>query len=227
MNLGGLQRTTLADFPGRVACTVFTAGCNLRCPYCQNPSLIDDTPQIEERDVFEFLDSRADVLDGVVISGGEPTLQDDLPAFVERIADRGLDVKLDTNGTRPDALGETLETGAIDYVAMDLKTRPVRYDELGTGNDVAGAIERSAKIVRKRAPAYEFRTTFDRGVVAPADFGRLAALAGEGSLYVQRVETDAALSPERVEPTPSEPLEAIETALGDVPSPVTRRSTER
>ncbi|WP_181685140.1 anaerobic ribonucleoside-triphosphate reductase activating protein [Halorhabdus salina] len=227
MNLGGLQRTTLSDFPGRVACTVFTAGCNIQCPYCQNPSLLDERPQIETQDVFELLDTRANLLDGVVISGGEPTLQDDLPAFVERIADRGLDVKLDTNGTRPDTLRETLETGAIDYVAMDLKTLPKRYDELGARDGIAEAIERSVELVRDRAPASEFRTTFDPGVVAPADFERLAALAGDGPLYVQRVETGAVLSPERVEPTPSEPLEAIEATLGDLPSPVTRRSTER
>ncbi|WP_229770489.1 radical SAM protein [Halorhabdus sp. CBA1104] len=104
MNLGGLQRTTLSDFPGRVACTVFTAGCTLRCPYCHNPELIDETPSLPEAELFAFLEARGDVLDGVVVSGGEPTLQADLPAFVERIADHGLDVKLDTNGMRPDAL---------------------------------------------------------------------------------------------------------------------------
>lgn len=227
MNLGGFQRTTLSDFPGRVACTVFTTGCNLQCPYCQNPSLLEDTPAIEDPDVFEFLDARADVLDGVVISGGEPTLQDDLPVFVERISDRGLDVKLDTNGTRPDALRETLETGAVDYVAMDLKTRPDRYDELGAGNDVTEAIERSARIIRKRAPAFEFRTTFDRGVVAPADFERLADLAGNGPLYVQHVETDDILEPDRVEATPADPLETIEDAVGRLPSSVSRRHEPR
>lgn len=223
MKLGGLQRTTLSDFPGRVACAVFTVGCNLRCPYCHNPSLIDGEPALSETEFFAFLDDRQAVLDGVVISGGEPTIHDDLPSFAERIADRELDVKLDTNGTRPEVLSAVLDTGAVDYVAMDLKTVPRRYHELGADRSTGRAVERSARLVRERAPEFAFRTTFDPGVVKATDFARLADLAGDGPLYVQSVATDGVLAPERVTPTPPRPLASIRVAAGSVPAPIERR----
>ncbi|WP_136689444.1 anaerobic ribonucleoside-triphosphate reductase activating protein [Halorhabdus amylolytica] len=215
MDLGGLQRTTLSDFPGRVACAVFTSGCNLRCPYCHNPELLNGEPSLPEEDFFSFLTERADVLDGVVVSGGEPTLQADLPAFVRRIADRGLDVKLDTNGTRPEALRDVLDTGAIDYVAMDLKTRPGRYDELGA--DVGDAVTHSVELVRTSGINHEFRTTFDPGVVAPRDFERMFDLVDEGPLFVQSVETAGVLDPETVRETPADPLVSIRDAVGELP----------
>ena len=226
MDLGGLQRTTLSNFPGRVACTVFTAGCPLRCPYCHNPELIDGESSLSEAAFFAFLDERRDVLDGVVVSGGEPTLQDNLVRFVTAIADRGFDVKLDTNGTRPDVLATLLDTGAVDYVAMDLKTLPERYDELG-GEQVADAVERSARIVRERAPEFEFRTTFDPGLVRAEDFERLADLAGAGPLYIQPVETESVLDPEAVEPTPAKPRAAVGHAVGYCPDSIAVRESDR
>mgnify|MGYP000053041461 CR=1 FL=1 len=213
MDLGGLQRTTLSDFPGRVACTVFTAGCNLRCPYCHNPELIEGESSLPREEFFAFLDERSDVLDGVVISGGEPTTQPGLAAFLERIADKGLDVKLDTNGTRPEMLQSVLNL--IDYVAMDVKTRPDRYDELGT--DGGDAVERSARLVRESGIDHEFRTTFDPGVVAPRDFQRVFDLAGDGPLFVQSVESEAVLDPDTVQETPAEPLASIRERVGELP----------
>jgi len=219
MRLGGLQRTTLSDFPGRVACAVFTAGCNLRCPYCHNPELIeaDSKPAgastLAEDEFFAFLDDREAVLDGVVITGGEPTLHRDLPRFVSRIADRGFDVKLDTNGTRPAVLRETLDTGAVEYVAMDLKTTPDRYDELGA--DAGDAVERSVELIRASGIDHEFRTTFDPGVVAPRDFETLDELVGDSPLVVQSVGTEDVLCPDRVRETPVDPLAAIGDAVGE------------
>ncbi|MFB6150353.1 MAG: radical SAM protein [Haloarculaceae archaeon] len=270
MRLGGLQRTTLSDFPGRVACAVFTAGCTLRCPYCHNPELVgpvddagDPGPgvgpgtasetdsaidpgapsetdsaadpgapsgadsaadlEIDEAAFFAFLDDRADVLDGVVVSGGEPTLHDDLPAFVARIADRGLDVKLDTNGTRPDSLERVLSAGTVEYVAMDLKARPDRYGELGAA--VGERVRESVAVVRESGVEHEFRTTFDPGVVSAADFRRLFDLVGDSPLVVQPVETESVLRPDRVTQTPDDPLGAIQEAAGELPPNVELRGT--
>ncbi|MEF8826640.1 MAG: anaerobic ribonucleoside-triphosphate reductase activating protein [Halapricum sp.] len=223
MRIADIQPTTLSDFPGRVACTVFTAGCNLRCPYCHNPSLIGGGGRLDEGALWELLDRRRGRLDGVVFTGGEPTLHSDLPAIIQKVSDRGFEVKIDTNGTRPDALAELLATDAIDYVAMDLKARPDRYDELG-GRDVAVTVERSVQLIRERAPAFEFRTTWDANIVDPGDFAELAELAGDGPLYVQPVETDDVLDRGAVGETPSEPRKAICAALGTVPSAIQFRT---
>jgi len=223
MRIADIQPTTLSDFPGRVACTVFTAGCNLQCPYCHNPSLIGGEGRLDESALWDLLDARRDRLDGVVFTGGEPTLQSDLPAIVQEVSDRGFEVKIDTNGTRPDVLADLLATDAVDYVAMDLKARPNRYDELG-GRNVVRAIERSTRLVRRLAPAFEFRTTWDANIVDPGDFAELAELVGDGPLYVQPVETDNVLDPRAIEETPSEPREAIRAALGTVPSTIRFRT---
>jgi len=130
MVLAGLQKLTLLDFPGKVACTVFTAGCDLRCPFCHNSGLLtapEDT--IPEPEFFAFLEKRRGILDGVCVTGGEPLLQPDLPDFLARIRALGFLVKLDTNGTHPDRLVRLLESGLADYVAMDVKNCPARYGE--------------------------------------------------------------------------------------------------
>ncbi|CCQ33565.1 formate acetyltransferase activating enzyme protein [Halorhabdus tiamatea SARL4B] len=227
MEFGGLQRTTLSDFPGRVACAVFTAGCNLRCPYCHNPELIDgnvapsNDSALPEDEFFAVLDDREAVIDGVVVTGGEPTLHADLPHFVSRITDRGLDVKLDTNGTRPAVLRETLDTGGVEYVAMDLKTTPDRYGELGA--DAGEAVERSVELIRATGIDHEFRTTFDPGVVSAADFETLGELVGDSRLVVQSVDTATVLCPDRVRETPVDPLAAIGDAVGECPSQIDHR----
>ena len=129
VSLQGLQKLTLLDYPGRVACTVFTGGCNFRCPFCQNGDLLPcgQSSQYTEADLLAFLQSRQGLLDGVCISGGEPLMQEDLPQLVEQIKAMGYLVKLDTNGSFPERLQQLVEQGLVDYVAMDIKSSPSQY----------------------------------------------------------------------------------------------------
>ena len=165
MHIGGIERYTLLDYPGRVAATVFAAGCNLRCLFCQNSSLVEGSVQeIREEDVLAFLGSRKGKLSGVCISGGEPTMQPDLPDFVRKLKDLGYKVKLDTNGYRPEVLKELLSEGLIDMVAMDIKTDRERYPVLTgiPGLDIK-KLDESVKLIMESGIEYEFRCTVIRG----------------------------------------------------------------
>ena len=142
--IGGLQKVTLLDFPGKVACTVFLTGCNLRCPYCHNPDLVltkDNGKYISEKEFFEFLLSRKGKLDGVCITGGEPTLYPNLTNLVRRIREMGFLVKLDSNGAVPEMLEHLLREKLLDYVAMDIKNAPSRYAEI-CGADVIEQVKK-------------------------------------------------------------------------------------
>ena len=142
--IGGLQKVTLLDFPGKVACTVFLTGCNLRCPYCHNPDLVltkDNGKYISEKEFFEFLLSRKDKLDGVCITGGEPTLYPSLPDLIRRIREMGFLVKLDSDGTVPEMLEHLLREKLLDYVAIDIKNAPSRYAEI-CGADVIEQVKK-------------------------------------------------------------------------------------
>ena len=130
MNIQGLQKLTLLDYPGKVACTVFLAGCNFRCPFCHNASLVthvDPGNDIPEQEVLDFLKKRAGVLDGVCITGGEPLLSPELETFIRKVRAMGYLVKLDTNGSSAGRLGSLMEKGLVDYVAMDIKNSPAKY----------------------------------------------------------------------------------------------------
>ena len=165
MRIGGLQRFTLIDFPGRVAAIVFTEGCNFRCPYCYNRELV--VPEhyaepIPEEEVLRFLESRRGQLEGVVITGGEPTVQEDLADFVRRVKDLGFLVKLDTNGSHPDAIARLLDAGLLDYIAMDIKAPLARYREITRSEIDEATIRASVDLLMKGAVAHEFRTTVVR-----------------------------------------------------------------
>jgi pyruvate formate lyase activating enzyme len=164
MIFGGFQPLMLLDFPGQVACTVFTQGCNLRCGYCHNPQLIcrqnaADVETLTEEQLFAFLKHRRGVLDGVVISGGEPSLQPDLIDFLARIKVLGFLVKLDTNGTNPQVLREALEYRLLDYVAMDVKHDPACYVEITSVLVDPKVLATSRDLLLSSGVAYEFRTT--------------------------------------------------------------------
>lgn len=159
--IGGLQKVTLLDFPGKVACTVFLTGCNLRCPYCHNPELVlpqDSKKYISEGELFKFLVSRKGKLDGVCITGGEPTVHPELPFLIRRIRDMGFLIKLDSNGTLPEMLEHLLREELLDYVAMDIKNAPSRYTET-CGADVIANVKKSAALLKNGNIDYEFRTT--------------------------------------------------------------------
>jgi len=168
---------TLLDYPGRVACTVFTGGCNLRCPFCHNAGLVQSPTayQSAEGDVLDYLAKRRGLLDGVCVTGGEPLLQHDLAAFLECVREMGFSVKLDTNGTMPDRLSEILSRGLVDYVAMDVKSSPRGYaTAVGCECDLA-TIERSMELIRASGLEYEFRTTAVKGIHTTADFSEIGA----------------------------------------------------
>lgn len=159
--IGGLQKVTLLDFPGKVACTVFLTGCNLRCPYCHNPELVlprNNGKTVSENELFEFLFSRKGKLDGVCITGGEPTLYPNLTNLICRIREMGFLVKLDSNGTVPEMLEHLLREKLLDYVAMDIKNAPSRYAET-CGADVIEQVKKSAALLKSSNIDYEFRTT--------------------------------------------------------------------
>ena len=173
MHIAGITKSTLLDYPGRVAAAIFTGGCDLRCLFCQNSSLVEGLiPEIKEDDVLSFLEKRRNVLTGVCITGGEPTLQPDLPDFITKIRDLGYAVKLDTNGTEPKMLRELADRGLVDYVALDIKTDKKKYHELcNIDLDVEKINESAMLLINGRFPDYEFRTTvvaeyFDRYTAA-------------------------------------------------------------
>ena len=166
MRVSAVQKFTTLDFPNRLSCIVFTPGCNFRCGYCHNPEFV--LPErilklqgsfIEESTVFSFLEKRKGKLDGVVVSGGEPTLQYDLADFLRKVKAMGFQTKLDTNGSLPELLEPLFKEDLIDYIAMDIKTSLKRYEELVGACIQADAIKKSIELIKKRAPDYEFRTT--------------------------------------------------------------------
>ena len=179
MRLGGIQKLTLLDFPGTVACTVFTLGCNMRCPFCHNSLLVTKTEEAEvypEEDFFAFLEKRRGILDGVCVTGGEPLIHSDAGEFIAKIKALGYKVKLDTNGSFPDRLEEILKSGNVDYVAMDIKNSPEKYAEtVGIPGFDVSKIQRSIEIIRSSGVEYEFRTT----VVSPLHNGESIAGAAK------------------------------------------------
>jgi len=193
--IGGLQRHSLIDFPGVVACVVFTRGCNFRCPYCHNPQLVegDGPPPVEPDFFWDFVARRRGLLDGVVITGGEPLLQAGLGAFCARLRREGLRVKLDTNGSRPEALARLLAHGLVDYVAMDLKTAPEDYGALWPGA-APDRVRQSLDAVMGSGVAYEVRITCVHPLVNAAAIETLAGLLrGARRVVLQRFRSSGAL----------------------------------
>ncbi len=166
MNIYGLQKLTLLDYPGKIACTVFTGGCNFRCPFCHNASLVLDPAsagKIEMEEFFSFLEKRKGVLDGVCITGGEPLLHDSIAEWIIKIREKGFAVKLDTNGSFPDKLKALVREGLLDYVAMDIKNSKAKYAEtIGIPNFDLSGVEESVRFLLTDAVPYEFRTTVTR-----------------------------------------------------------------
>ena len=162
MKIHGLQKMTLLDFPGRVACTVFFGGCDMRCPFCHNAELLDGSapPVMTDEELISFLQKRQGLLDGVAITGGEPLLQKDLPELARKIRELGYPVKLDTNGTHPDRLEKMISDGLVQYAAMDIKNCPERYAETAGLQDFdLTPVRESAALLMEGRIEYEFRTT--------------------------------------------------------------------
>lgn len=190
MDIQGLQKVTLLDFPGRVACTVFLAGCNFRCPFCHNASLVthvDPDRNIPEEEILSFLKKRRGVLDGVCITGGEPLLAPGLDSFIRKIKDLGYEVKLDTNGSNAERLKTLAGSGMIDYVAMDIKNAPGKYGmTIGIDGYDMSNIFKSVDYLMSGSVPFEFRTTVVREFHKREDFEEIGRwLKGAPAYYLQ------------------------------------------
>ena len=188
MQIQGLQKLTLLDFPGHVACTVFFGGCNFRCPFCHNATLVKTGKgeEIALEDFFSFLKKRTGILDGVAVTGGEPLLQKELPAFLARIKEMGYAVKLDTNGTDPGALKALVERSLVDYVAMDIKAPLARYDTLAGVAVDGDKIAQSVSFLLQGTVDYEFRTTLVKPYHTLSDMKEIGKwIAGAKRYFLQ------------------------------------------
>jgi pyruvate formate lyase activating enzyme len=201
MTFGGIEKLTLIDYPGKVACVVYTIGCNFRCPYCHNPELVDETVEarIAEDEVFALLARKTGFLDGIVITGGEPTMHgDDLLRFMAEVKSRGFLVKLDSNGTNPDVLRKAIERHLADYLAMDIKAPLSKYNAaVGRPVDTA-AIRASIELIKASAVPYEFRTTVVKSMLSPEDIEAIGRdIQGARRYYLQKfISSNLMLNPQ-------------------------------
>lgn len=203
MLLGGLQKLTLIDYPGKVAATVFTVGCNFRCPFCHNPELVfpnfgGTTGTISEKEFFDFLKKRQGKLEGICITGGEPTMQKDLLKFIKKIKKHGFLVKLDTNGSRPDILKQAIDQNLVDFIAMDIKNCLGKYNQTnGTETDLE-RIKLSVDLIKNSRKNYEFRTTVVPSLHLEEDFDKIGMwLEGSESYALQQFKNEGKILDEK------------------------------
>jgi len=218
MLIAGLQKTTLIDYPGKIACVVFLAGCNFRCPWCYSSELvlplkIVKQPRLSEKDFFDFLRERQGLLEGVVICGGEPTINKDLPQFIEKIKNLGYSVKLDTNGSNPETLKNLVNGKLIDYVAMDIKGPAGVYENIiGEGVKLED-IKKSVEFLKKGNLDFEFRTTVVNTIHSKNDFLEIAKWIGAPNVkyYLQNFRAEKTINPEfeKIKPFKTEFLQKI------------------
>ena len=193
MIIAGLQKLTLIDYPEKLACTVFLAGCNFRCPWCYNPELvlpkkIENGPKITKKDFFDFLKFRTNLLDGIVVCGGEPTLSKDLPAFCKKIKEMGYLIKLDTNGSNPEMIKNLIDEKLINYIAMDVKAPKEKYAqainlEKFFAKDLLENIKKSIDILKQGDIDYEFRTTMIPKLLGKEDIIEIVRWIGPAKKY--------------------------------------------
>ena len=187
--IGGIQKTTLTDFPEKVAAIVFTQGCNFRCGYCHNPELLNFSNKecYSNSDFIDFLKTRQNKLDGVVITGGEPTLQTGLYDFIKDIKSLGFAVKLDTNGTNPDILKKLINENLLDYIAMDIKAPLEKYSQIVNVKVDISKVKQSINLIKENKVGYEFRTTVLKSQLSHSDFEKIGALInGAERYYLQK-----------------------------------------
>jgi pyruvate formate lyase activating enzyme len=186
MKIGGLQKISLIDYPGRISAIVFTQGCNFRCPYCHNPELVDPAqygPILSEEEVISFLEKRRGKLDAVTVTGGEPTLQPDLDRFLQEIKGMGYLTKIDTNGSNPDVLERLIRGRLVDYLAMDVKGPLKKYERIANVKVKTAKIRRSIELIMASGIEHEFRTTVVRSQLDNEDLIATSELLKKG-LYV-------------------------------------------
>ena len=228
MKIGGFQKTSLLDYPDRISAIVWTSGCNFRCPFCYNKSLATGTAELfPTEEILSFLSKRKTLLEGVVISGGEPLLHDDIGDLIKKIKDLQLLVKIDTNGAFPERLAELLEQHLVDYVAMDVKAPKSKYQQLtGIKIDVT-KIEASVDILKTKAPAYEFKTTYIPGMLTKQDILEIAQwLKGADTYFLQQFKIKTPLMSSALETKAPYPREYLLETLHEI-KPFFRRCALR
>jgi len=201
MIIGGLQKSSFIDYPAKICCVIFASGCNFNCPYCHNPDLVmknhPNSSFCDELTIYDFLEKRKDLIDGVVISGGEPTLQKDFISLCEKIRQIGYQVKVDTNGSKPWIIKRIIDEGYIDYIAMDIKTDPFNYSLLMQEDCAPDNILSSIRTIMESAIPYEFRTTCVKPFVDAKIIWDIANIIEGARLYVlQRFNNRRVLHPE-------------------------------
>lgn len=214
MIIGGLQKLSLIDYPAKLAATVFLTGCNFFCPWCYSselviPEKIEEQPKISEKEFFRFLESRKELLEGVVICGGEPTINNDLPKFIKKIKKMGYLVKLDTNGSNPKMLKELIDKNLVDYVAMDVKYPRERYPK-------RKEIEKSIEILKQGKIDCECRTTVVPTVLDKKDILKIVQwISGIPKYYLQNFRPEKTIDPrfEKIKPYPEKELLKIQKAI--------------
>ena len=189
MRFGGIQKLTLLDYPGKVACTVFTVGCNFRCPFCHNASLVthtEDAPHLGGEDVLAFLEKRKGIIEGVCLTGGEPLIWPETADFLKEVKAMGYSVKLDTNGSFPMRLAEIMDAGLADYIAMDIKSSPQNYAAAAGSENALESVQKSVLLLLNGKIPFEFRTTVVKGLHTPTDVEKIARwIQGAQRYYLQ------------------------------------------
>ncbi|MBP8638979.1 MAG: anaerobic ribonucleoside-triphosphate reductase activating protein [Dictyoglomi bacterium] len=225
MLIGGLHKLSLIDYPGKLSAVIFTRGCNFRCPYCHNPELIESNGGdfIEEDKILSFLDERKGKLDGVVVTGGEPTLQSEIVEFLERIKRLGFFVKLDTNGSYPERIKELIDRKLLDYIAMDIKAPLYKYNRTTLTSIDTERIVESIHLIMNSGIDYEFRTTVVRSLLSRDDFPKIGEMIKSAKLFVlQEFRPTKTLDPDFLKETSytKRELEEISISLKELVSKV-------
>jgi len=187
MEIGGFQKFSLIDYPNHLSAIVFTRGCNMRCGYCHNPELVDHnyfSKRFSDSRILSFLEKRKNQLDGLVVTGGEPTIQADILDFLKKVKEMGYEIKLDTNGSRPDVLEELIALKAVDYFAMDIKAPDFLYRQIAGVNIDTSLIKKSIDIIRGSGRLYEFRTTIVAGQLTQEDIMEIGRLIKGADRYI-------------------------------------------
>ena len=210
MRIGGFNKLTTQDFPGNLACIIFTSGCNFNCDYCYNRDLVESkAPEIDQDEIFSYLEKRKNMLDGVVISGGEPTIWDDLIPFIEKIREYGFKVKLDTNGYRPEVLKEIINRKLVDYIAMDIKAIFNEYFKVIKKDIDTNKILESIELIKKSNIDHEFRTTIIKGIHTIEDLEKMINLVDGDPYFLQNFRMEDTVKAKKMEGFTEEELKDI------------------
>ena len=215
MRIAGFQKLTLLDFPNKVSCIIFTQGCNYKCPYCHNSGLLGHSNEdlIDESEIFSYLNKRKGVIDGIVISGGEPTIQKDLIFFMKRVKELGFLIKLDTNGSNPDVVEQIINQNLADYIAMDIKNILEDYKDITDVKPNVEKLRRSIELIKKSQIDHEFRTTIIKNIHDIKRIKKICSYVDGDKMFLQNFEKSENVLGKHLEPFSKEELIQIKEEM--------------